>query len=72
MILKKFTFFFAFNLRKQNVTDFSFISVTQNFVHIVSTVAFQTMATKQPYSEVGIPEFIGMEMLFSLQIFTRN
>ena len=32
MILEKFAFSFAFNLRKQNVTDFSFISLTQNFV----------------------------------------
>ena len=31
MILKKFAFYFAFDLRKQNVTDFSFISSTQNF-----------------------------------------
>ena len=29
MILEKFVFSFAFNLRKQNVTDFSFISLTQ-------------------------------------------
>ena len=31
MILEKFTFSVAFNLRKQNLTDFSFISLTQNF-----------------------------------------
>ena len=28
MILEKFTFSFAFNLKKQNVSDFSFISLT--------------------------------------------
>ena len=28
----KFAFFFAFNLRRQNVTDFSLISLTQKFV----------------------------------------
>ena len=32
MILEKFVFAFAFNLREQNVTDFSFISLTQTFV----------------------------------------
>ena len=32
MILDKFAFSFAFNIRKQNVTDFSSISLTQNFV----------------------------------------
>ena len=32
MILEKFAFSFAPNLRKQNVTDFSFISFIQNFV----------------------------------------
>ena len=61
MILEKFAFAFAFNLRKQNVTDFSFISLTQNFVlhlyittvrhckflHIVSTVAYPTMVAHQ-------------------------
>ena len=53
MILKKFAFSFAFNLRKQNVTDFTFTSFKQNFVmrpkittarhckflHIASTMA---------------------------------
>ena len=29
--LEKFAFFFAFNLRKQNATDFSFTPLTQNF-----------------------------------------
>ena len=61
MILEKFAFSFAFNLRKQNVIDFSFISFTQKFVlcllittarhskflHIVSTVAYQTMVAHQ-------------------------
>ena len=32
MILEKFAFFFAFNLRKENVIDSSFISLTKNFV----------------------------------------
>ena len=32
MILEKFAFSFAFDLRKQNTTDFSFISLTQTFV----------------------------------------
>ena len=32
MILEKFAFSFAFNLKKQNVTDFSFIFLTQNCV----------------------------------------
>ena len=32
MILEKFVFSFVFNLRKQNVTDFSFIFLTQGFV----------------------------------------
>ena len=32
MILEKLAFVFVFNLRKQNVTDFSFILFTQNFV----------------------------------------
>ena len=31
MIFERFAFYFAFDLRKQNVTDFSFISSTQNF-----------------------------------------
>ena len=61
MILEKFAFSFAFDLRKQNVTDFSFISLTQNFLlcpqiitarqckflHIVSTVAYQTTVAHQ-------------------------
>ena len=32
VILDKIAFSFAFNLRKQNVTDFSLISLTQNLV----------------------------------------
>ena len=32
MILKKFAFSFTFNLRKQNVTDFSLTTLAQNFV----------------------------------------
>ena len=32
MILVKFAFSFAFNLRKQNIADFSFIFLTQNFM----------------------------------------
>ena len=32
MILEKFAFSFAFNLRKQNLTFFSFVSLIQNFV----------------------------------------
>ena len=32
MILERFAFYFAFDLRKQNVTDFSLISSTQNCV----------------------------------------
>ena len=32
MILKKFAFSFAFDLWQQNVTDFTFISLTQNLV----------------------------------------
>ena len=32
MILEKFTVSFAFNLRKESVTDFSFIFLTENFV----------------------------------------
>ena len=32
MILEKFAFSIAFNLRKQNLTNFSFISFTQNVV----------------------------------------
>ena len=32
MTLEKFAFSFAINLRKQNETDFSFTSLTQNFV----------------------------------------
>ena len=62
MILEKFAFSFACNSRKQNVTDFSFKSLTQNFVllsrqittarhckflHIVSTVAYQKMVAHQ-------------------------
>ena len=61
MMLEKFSFSFAFNLRKQNATDFSFISLTQNsmlcfeitaarhfnFLRIVSTVAYQTMVAHQ-------------------------
>ena len=60
MILEKFAFSFARNLKKQNVTYFSFISLTQNFVlclqfparhckflHIVLTVAYQTMVAHQ-------------------------
>ena len=61
MILEKIAFSFAFNLRKQNVTDLSFISFTQNFVlchqittarhckslHIVSKVAYQTLVRHQ-------------------------
>ena len=57
MILEKFAFCFVFNLRKQYVTDFFSVSVTQNFVlclqittawhytflNIVSTLAYQTM-----------------------------
>ena len=81
MILEKFALSFAFNLRKENVTDFSFIFLTQNvvlrhyittarlckFLHIVSTVAYQTLVVpclylvpslmlssiKQPYSKEG-------------------
>ena len=55
MILDKIAFSFAFDLRKQNVTDFSSISLTQNlttarhckFLHIASTVAYQTLAAHQ-------------------------
>ena len=61
MILEKFAFSFAFNLRKQYVTDFSFISLTQNFVlclqittarrckflYIVSMVTYKAMDTRQ-------------------------
>ena len=36
MILEKFVFSFAFNLRKQNLTDFSLISLTQNSVLCLS------------------------------------
>ena len=57
MILEKFAFSFVFNLKKQNITKFSFISLAQNFMlclyittarhcmilHIVSTVAYQTV-----------------------------
>ena len=57
MVLGKLAFRFAFNLRKQNIKNFPFISLTQNFVlcllittashckflHIVSTVAYQTI-----------------------------
>ena len=57
----QFAFSFAFNLRNQNVTDFSFIYLTQNFLlchyistarhctflHIVPTVAYQTMVAHQ-------------------------
>ena len=56
MILEKFAFSFAFNLRKQNVTDSSFTPLKQTlcctrklllkhckFLHIASTVVYQTM-----------------------------
>ena len=32
LILEKFAFSFAFDLRKQNETDFSFMSLAQNFI----------------------------------------
>ena len=32
MILEKIAISFAFNFRKQNVTDLPFLSLTQNFV----------------------------------------
>ena len=41
MILEKFAFSFAFNLRKQNPTDFC------KFIHIVLTVAYQTIVAHQ-------------------------
>ena len=61
MILEKLAVSFAFNLRRQHVTDFSFISLNQKFVlrlkvtiprhckfpHIVSAVAYQAMVTHQ-------------------------
>ena len=48
MILEKFAFSFAFNLKKQNKTDFPFISLTQNFVLsfkllLPSSVSFSTL-----------------------------
>ena len=63
MILEKLDFSFALNLRKQKVTDFSFISLTHNlvlclqittdrrckFFHIVSTMAYQTMTSPPPW-----------------------
>ena len=54
MIWKKFSFLFAFNLRKRNITDFSFISLTQNFV-----LCLQIITARQPIngrlSENGLP-----------------
>ena len=62
MILEKIASSVAFNLTKQNVTDLSFIHLTQNFVlchqvttarhcklhlRIVSTVAYQTLVAHQ-------------------------
>ena len=60
-MLEKFALSFAFNLRKQNVTDFAFISLTQNcvlchqittgrhckFLHIVLIMAYQTLVSHQ-------------------------
>ena len=45
-------FSFAFNLRKQSVADFPFITLTQNcavpkFLHIVSMVGYLTMVPYQ-------------------------
>ena len=59
MILEKFVFSFAFNLRKPKCNRFSFIFLTQNFalclyitiakhckfLHIVSMVAYQAVIT---------------------------
>ena len=47
MILEKFAFSFAFNIRKRNVVDFSFISLTQNLgcvfkLLLPGTVSFST------------------------------
>ena len=52
MILEKFAYFFALILGKQNVTDFSIIFLITTarhwkFLHIVSTVPYQTMIAHQ-------------------------
>ena len=50
MILDKFAFSFVFNLRKQNATDFSFISFTQTFCFtfkLLLLVIYQTMVAHQ-------------------------
>ena len=83
MIWKNLLFLFAFNLRKQNVTDFSFISLAQNFALFLeittaehcrflcnlSTVAYQKMVAYQCLFH--LPPY-GIEMLFGIQFLTRN